>query len=117
MKSLFLLAAIVCALGLTTVAQNKYEMDCRIEGDSLFVKVDCVFEKEYPEVDFFLLTNTANIRMVNTACLGYTYSQKDDTVRFENMPLPKYFRMYYSLPLKDYRTADGAIVLRREGNW
>ena len=83
----------------------------------MFVKVDCVFEKEYPEVDFFLLTNTANIRMVNTACLGYTYSQKDDTVRFENMPLPKYFRMYYSLPLKDYRTADGAIVLRREGNW
>lgn len=114
MKKLFLLGAMVCALGMRVSAQNKYEMDCRIEGDSLFVKVDCVFEKEYPEVDFFLLTNTANIRMDDTA---YTYSQKEDTVRFENMPLPKYFRMCYILSLKDYQTSDGAIVLRREGNW
>ncbi|MBO4586988.1 MAG: hypothetical protein J5677_04135 [Bacteroidales bacterium] len=38
-----------------------------------------------------------------------------DTTTYSGQPIK--VDTAYSLPLADYRTADGAIVLRREGNW
>lgn len=38
-----------------------------------------------------------------------------DTTTYSGQPIK--VDTAYSLPLSDYRTADGAIVLRREGNW
>ena len=105
-------------------AQNKYEIRCWIVGDSLKVNVDYVTEKEFPEVeDYFLLTQVANIKTVSIGGIGYTFHYDGDTVRFDNLHafsnphLPKYINVYYTLPLSSFRTADGAIVLRREGNW
>ena len=119
-----MLCAAMVAMVANISAQNKYEMRCWIVGDSLKVNVDYVSEKEFPEVeDYFLLTQVANIKTISTGCIGYTFHNDGDTVRFDNLHvfsnphLPKYIKVYYTLPLSSFRTADGAIVLRREGNW
>lgn len=123
-RTILMLCAAMVAMVANISAQNKYEMRCWIVGDSLKVNVDYVSEKEFPEVeDYFLLTQVANIKTISTGCIGYTFHNDGDTVRFDNLHvfsnphLPKYIKVYYTLPLSSFRTADGAIVLRREGNW
>ena len=124
MKRLLMIFAAMIAFATNISAQNKYEMRCRIVGDSLKVNVDYVSEKEFPEVeDYFLLTQVANIKTISTGCIGYTFHNDGDTIRFDNLQsfpnphLPKDINVQYTLPLSSFRTADGAIVLRREGNW
>jgi hypothetical protein len=124
MKKALMLCAAMFAIAANISAQNRYEMRCWIVGDSLKVNVDYVSEKEFPEVeDYFLLTQVANIKTISTGCTGYTFHNDADTVRLDNLQLfsnphlPKYINVYYTLPLSSFRTADGAIVLRREGNW
>ena len=119
-----MLCAAMIALATNISAQNRYEMRCRIVGDSLKINVDYVSEKEFPQVeDYFLLTQVANIKTVFSGCTGYTFHNDGDTVRFDNLQsfsnphLPKSINVYYTIPLSSFRTADGAIVLRREGNW
>ena len=124
MKKNILIYALLFFLTADILAQNKYEMRCWIRGDSLTVNVDYVSKKEYPEVeDYFLLTEVAKLEIVSAGCIGYTFHNDGDTVRFDNLyafsfpHLPKYVNVYYTLPLSSFRTSDGAIVLRREGNW
>ena len=124
MKKVLMICAVMFALAANISAQNKYEMRCWIIGDSLKVNVDYVSEREFPEVeDYLLLTQDADIKTVSTGSIGYTFHNDGDTLRLDNLQyfpnphLPKYINVYYTIPLSGFLTADGAIVLRREGNW
>ena len=86
-------------------------MECRVDGDTLRVSGRCHFSDNNRSGDFLLLSQTAKIDSFGAGA----YRQNGDTITFSGSPAQISFA--YALPLKDYRTTDGAIVLRREGNW
>jgi len=94
-----------------SVPYNQYFMQCRTDGDTLRVEGTVYFSYDNKENGYLLLTQTANIDSLGIG----DYQRNGDTITFSDHPARLAFS--YSLPLNDYRTADGAVVLRREGNW
>ena len=71
---------LICAASIS--AQNKYQMQCWIVGDSLMVNVDYVSEKTSPDVgDYSLLSQVVQIKAISTGSIGYTFHNHEDTVR------------------------------------
>ena len=92
---------------------NQYSLSCRIDGDSLHITGNCTFiyDNNFQENNYLLLSEAIHIQSLNIS----DYQRIGDTLTFSHHPSQITF--CYSIPLTDYRTADGAIVLRREGNW
>ena len=92
---------------------NQYTLSCRIDGDSLHITGNCTFIYDYTfqENNYLLLSEAIHIQSLDISI----YQRIGDTLTFSNHPSQITF--CYSIALADYRTADGAIVLRREGNW
>lgn len=87
------------------VDYNQYSLHLRIEGDTLRVSGFVLFP--YVSVTNDSLSAYVPQALPSEGLPGYTSSRD----------LPFMERFSYSLPLADYRTADGAIVLRRESQW
>ncbi len=92
---------------------NQYTLSCRIDGDSLLITGNCTFiyDNNFQENNYLLLSEAIHIQSLNIS----DYQRIGDTLTFSHHPSQITF--CYSISLADYRTADGAIVLRREGNW
>ncbi|MCR4829338.1 MAG: hypothetical protein K5864_07745 [Bacteroidales bacterium] len=93
------------------VPYNQYYVQCRMDSDTLRVSGIVYFSYENKEKNYLLLSQTAKIDSLGIG----EYQRNGDTITFSGNLVQ--FPFTYSLPLNDYRTADGAIVLRREGNW
>lgn len=92
---------------------NQYTLSCRIDGDSLLITGNCTFiyDNNFQENNYLLLSEAIHIQSFSIS----DYQRIGDTLTFSHHPSQIAF--CYSISLADYRTADGAIVLRREGNW
>ncbi len=93
------------------VNYNQYSLTCHIDGDTMRVSGTCYFSYENRYRDYLLLSQT--IRIDTLSMDGW--QRNGDTVSFAGNPIKVEFA--YAIPLTDFRTSDGAIVLRREGNW
>ena len=114
MKKIFLLGAMVCALGMSVSAQNFYTMTFDMDGDTLRIATWLHDDSEYRGNDYVLLSQSAEILTVDDDDT-VPYRRKGDSIFL--LEHHDTVRFVYTLPASDYRTADGAIVLRREGNW
>jgi len=93
------------------VNYNQYSMTCHIDGDTMRVSGTCYFSYENRYRDFLLLSQTIRI---DTLSLD-DWQRNGDTITFAGNPIKVEFA--YNIPLSEFRASDGAIVLRREGNW
>lgn len=93
------------------VNYNQYSMTCHLEGDTMRVFGTCYFSYENRYRDYLLLSQTIKIGSFSLD----QWQRNGDTVSFAGNPIKVEFA--YSVPLSDFRASDGAIVLRREGNW
>lgn len=93
------------------VHYNQYSMTCHLDGNTMRVSGTCYFSYENRYRDYLLLSQT--IRIDTLSLDGW--QRNGDTVTFVGNPIKVEFA--YSVPLSDFRASDGAIVLRREGNW
>ena len=93
------------------VNYNQYTLTCYIDGDTMRVTGNCYFSYENNHQDHLLLSQNITL---DTFSVG-DYQRNGDTITFAGSPVKLDFT--YVLPLSDFRTADGAIVLRREGKW
>ena len=103
------LALLLASFSLT--AQNRYDIACENQGDSLRVALSCKFDGKHAHADYLLLSPCCHIRSSN---LGQ-YTRQGDTLRFKQ-PIAE-LQMDYSIPKSFYTTSDDAVILRREGNW
>lgn len=108
-KCIIILLAVIC--GLAAQGQHVYRISCEDFADSLKVSLSCRFDSRNAEADYLLLSEVCNIASSN---LG-EYGRVGDTLRFRH-PIAE-LQMVYSIPKAPFTTADGAVVLRREGNW
>jgi hypothetical protein len=93
------------------VHYNQYSLTCHIDGDTMRVSGTCYFSYENKYHNYLLLSSSIKI---DSFSLG-DWQRNGDTIVFAGQPVKVEFA--YSVPLSDYRASDGAIVLRREGNW
>ena len=93
------------------VNYNQYSLTCHIDGDTMRVSGTCYFSYENKYHNYILLSSSIKI---DSFSMG-DWQRKSDTIVFAGQPVKVEFA--YSVPLSDFRTSDGAIVLRREGNW
>ena len=93
------------------VHYNQYSLTCHIDGDTMRVSGTCYFSYENKYHNYLLLSSSIKI---DSFSLG-DWQRNGDTIVFAGQPVKVEFA--YSFPLADYRASDGAIVLRREGNW
>ena len=93
------------------VNYNQYSLTCHIDDDTMRVSGTCYFSHENNYRNHLLLSPT--IRIDSFSMDGWR--RNGDTISFAGHPVKVEFA--YSVPLSDYRASDGAIVLRREGNW
>ncbi len=93
------------------VNYNQYSLTCHIDGDTMRVSGTFYFSYENRYRDYLLLSQTIRI---DSLSLG-DWQRNGDTITFAGHPVKVEFA--YSVPLADFRASDGAIILRREGNW
>ena len=93
------------------VHYNQYSLNCHIDGDTMRVSGTCYFSYENNHLGYLLLSQ--NIRIDSFSMDGWR--RNGDTIAFAGHPVKAEFA--YNVPLADYCASDGAIVLRREGNW
>ncbi len=93
------------------VNYNQYSLTCHIDGDTMRVSGTCYFSYENKYHNYLLLSSSIKI---DSLSMG-NWKLKSDTIVFAGQPVKVEFA--YNVPLADYRASDGAIVLRREGNW
>ena len=93
------------------VHYNQYSLTCHIDGDTMRVSGTCYFSYENNHLGYLLLSQ--NIRIDSFSIDGWR--RNGDTIAFAGHPVKAEFA--YNVPLADYCASDGAIVLRREGNW
>lgn len=93
------------------VHYNQYSLNCHMDGDTMRVSGTCYFSYENKSLGYLLLSQ--NIRIDSFSMDGWR--RNGDTISFAGNPVKVEFA--YNVPLADYRASDGAIVLRREGNW
>ena len=93
------------------VNYNQYSLTCHIEGDTMRVSGTCYFSYENKYQDYLLLSSAINIDSLSMD----EWQRNGDTITFAGHPVKMEFA--YAFPLADFRASDGAIVLRREGNW
>lgn len=93
------------------VDYNQYSLTCRIDGDTMRVSGSCYFSYENRYRDYLLLSQAIRIDFLNLD----DWQRNGDTITFAGNPIKVEFA--YAIPLADFRASDGAIVLRREGNW
>ena len=86
-------------------------LNCHIDGDTMRVSGTCYFSYENNHLGYLLLSQ--NIRIDSFSMDGWR--RNGDTIAFAGHPVKAEFA--YNVPLADYCASDGAIVLRREGNW
>lgn len=93
------------------VDYNQYSLTCRIDGDTMRVFGTCYFSYKNRYRDYLLLSQTIKIGSFSLD----QWQRNGDTVSFAGNPIKVEFA--YAIPQADFRASDGAIVLRREGNW
>ena len=93
------------------VNYNQYSLTCHIDGDTMRVSGTCYFSHENNYRNHLLLSQTIRIDSLSMD----SWQRYGDTITFTGHPVKADFA--YNVPLADYRASDGAIVLRREGNW
>ena len=93
------------------VNYNQYSLTCHIDGDTMRVSGTCYFSHENNYRNHLLLSQTIRIDSLSMD----SWQRYGDTITFAGHPVKADFA--YNVPLADYRASDGAIVLRREGNW
>ena len=93
------------------VHYNQYSLNCHIDGDTMRVSGTCYFSYENKYHNYLLLSSSIKI---DSLSMG-DWQRNGGTIVFAGQPVKVEFA--YSVPLSDYRASDGAIVLRREGNW
>jgi len=93
------------------VNYNQYSLTCHIDGDTMRVRGYCYFSHENRYRHHLLLSQSIQIDSFSVD----GYQRHGDTITFAGNLVKVEFS--YAVPLSDYRTADGAIVLRREGKW
>ena len=93
------------------VHYNQYSLTCHIDGDTMRVSGACYFSYENKYHNYLLLSSSIKI---DSLSLG-DWQRNGDTITFAGDPVKVEFAD--SVPLSDFRASDGAIVLRREGNW
>ena len=93
------------------VNYNQYILTCHIDGDTMRVSGTCYFSYENRYQDYLLLSSAINIDSLSLD----DWQRNGETVTFAGNPVKVKFA--YSIPLTEYRASDGAIALRREGNW
>jgi hypothetical protein len=93
------------------VHNNQYSLTCHIDGDTIRVSGTCYFSYENKYHNYLLLSSSIKI---DSLSMG-DWKRNNDTIVFSGQPIKMEFA--YAFPLSDFRTSDGAIVLRREGNW
>ena len=93
------------------VHYNQYSLNCHIDGDTMRVSGTCYFSYENNHLGYLLLSQ--NIRIDSFSMDGWR--RNGDTIAFAGHSVKAEFA--YNVPLTDYCASDGAIVLRREGNW
>ena len=71
----------------------------------------CYFSHENNYRNHLLLSQTIRIDSLSMD----SWQRNGDTITFAGHPVKADFA--YNVPLADFRASDGAIVLRREGNW
>lgn len=111
--SIMLCAALVI-LTATVTAQtkyNRYNLSCIIDGDTMRVSGYCTFSDRYKAPKYLLLWENIKIKSFSVG----NYRRNGDTITFSRHPYQITFN--YAIPLNPYRGYDGAVGLRREGNW
>ena len=93
------------------VNYNQYSLNCLINGDTMRVTGSCYFSNENQYQHYLLLSQSIQIDSFSVD----GYKRHDDTITFAGNPVKVDFA--YHIPLSDYRSTEGAIVLRREGKW
>lgn len=93
------------------VNYNQYSLTCHIDGDTMRVSGTCYFSHENNYRNHLLLSQTIRIDSLSMD----SWQRNGDTITFAGHPVKADFA--YNVPLADFRASDGAIVLRREGNW
>ena len=93
------------------VNYNQYSLHCHVDSDTMRVSGTCYFSYENRYRDYLLLSSSIKIDSLSLD----DWQRNGDTIVFAGYPVKVEFA--YSVPLPDHRASDGAIVLRREGNW
>ncbi len=94
---------------LSIVAQNKYNILCVDDEDSIKVSASCTFDDELSQANYLLLSSQCEIKHTNIA----GFLRKEDTLYFKQGV--KELNIEYVMP--KYYYTDSAICLRRENNW
>ena len=93
------------------VNYNQYSLICHIDGDTMRVTGNCYLSYENKHQHYLLLSQSIQIDSFSVD----GYQRNGDTITFSGNPVKVEFA--YAVPLSDYRSADGAVVLRRESKW
>ena len=93
------------------VNYNQYSLHCHVDSDTMRVSGTCYFSYENRYWDYLLLSSSIKIDSLSVD----DWQRNGDTIVFAGYPVKVEFA--YSVLLSDFRASDGAIVLRREGNW